>query len=111
RPCRARRRLPPAPKPTSAPPVAPASAHTPHVVASIPHSPRPVLTAVASTPLTVRPATDILGNVTTRMSSLRAARDAQGWSQTEAARALGDLARTRRVPIASPARLKNPLSR
>ena len=66
---------------------------------------------VASTPLTVRSATDILGNVTTRMSSLRAARGAQGWSQTEAARALADLARTRGVPTASPASLKTQLSR
>ena len=43
--------------------------------------------------------------------SLRAARDARGWSQTEAARALAELARTRNVPVASPASLKTQLSR
>jgi transcriptional regulator with XRE-family HTH domain len=46
-----------------------------------------------------------------RPSALRAARDAQGWSQTEAAHALADLARDRGVPVASPASLKTQLSR
>jgi transcriptional regulator with XRE-family HTH domain len=96
---------------TSAPPVAPASAHTPHVVASMSHSPRPVLTAVASTVLTVRAGTDILGNVSTRPSPLRAAREAQGWSQIDAARALAELARTRDVRVAAPGSLKTQLSR
>ena len=44
-------------------------------------------------------------------SALRAARSAQGWSQTEAARAIAELARTRGVPVASVASLKTQLSR
>jgi transcriptional regulator with XRE-family HTH domain len=61
--------------------------------------------------LTVRSTTDILGAVTAPPSALRAARGAQGWSQTEAARALVELARTRGVAVASPASLKTQLSR
>lgn len=49
--------------------------------------------------------------MTVRPSALRAARHAQGWSQIEAARALAELARTRGVPVASPASLKTQLSR
>ena len=44
-------------------------------------------------------------------SALRAARGAQGWSQTDAARALAELARIRGVDVASPASLKTQLSR
>ncbi|HEX5811786.1 MAG TPA: hypothetical protein VFY38_06795 [Pseudonocardia sp.] len=47
----------------------------------------------------------------TRPTSLRAARDAQGWSQAVAARALAGLARERGVPVASAASLKTLLSR
>jgi transcriptional regulator with XRE-family HTH domain len=61
--------------------------------------------------LTVRSATDILGVVTAAPSALRAARGAQGWSQTDAARALAELARIRGVDVASPASLKTQLSR
>jgi transcriptional regulator with XRE-family HTH domain len=62
--------------------------------------------------LTVRPTTDILGSVTARRpTSLRAARAARGWSQTEAARALAELASTRGVVVASAASLKTQLSR
>ena len=46
-----------------------------------------------------------------RPTPLRAARDAQGWSQTVAARALAGLARQRGVPVASAASLKTLLSR
>jgi transcriptional regulator with XRE-family HTH domain len=46
-----------------------------------------------------------------RPTPLRAARDAQGWSQTDAARALAGLARERGVPVASAASLKTLLSR
>jgi transcriptional regulator with XRE-family HTH domain len=46
-----------------------------------------------------------------RPTPLRAARDAQGWSQTVAARALAGLARERGVPVASAASLKTLLSR
>ncbi len=47
----------------------------------------------------------------TRPTSLRAARDAQGWSQAVAARALAGLARERGVLVASAASLKTLLSR
>ena len=46
-----------------------------------------------------------------RPTPLRAARDAQGWSQSVAARALAGLARQRGVPVASAASLKTLLSR
>lgn len=46
-----------------------------------------------------------------RPTPLRAARAAQGWSQTVAARALAGLARERGVPVASAASLKTLLSR
>ncbi len=46
-----------------------------------------------------------------RPTSLRAARDAQGWSQAVAARALAGLARERGVAVASAASLKTLLSR
>jgi transcriptional regulator with XRE-family HTH domain len=46
-----------------------------------------------------------------RPTSLRAARAARGWSQTEAARALAELASTRGVAVASAASLKTQLSR
>jgi transcriptional regulator with XRE-family HTH domain len=62
--------------------------------------------------LTVRPTTDILGFMSTgRPTSLRAARAARGWSQSEAARALAELASTRGVAVASAASLKTQLSR
>ncbi|HSU09017.1 MAG TPA: helix-turn-helix transcriptional regulator, partial [Pseudonocardia sp.] len=46
-----------------------------------------------------------------RPTSLRAARAARGWSQSEAARALAELASTRGVAVASAASLKTQLSR
>src|SRR3954468_8875780 len=46
-----------------------------------------------------------------RPTSLRAARAARGWSQTEAAGALAELASTRGVAVASAASLKTQLSR
>ena len=49
--------------------------------------------------------------MTAPQSVLRAARGAQGWSQTDAARALAELARLRGVDVASPASLKTQLSR
>ena len=48
---------------------------------------------------------------TGRPTSLRAARAARGWSQSEAARALAELASTRGVAVASAASLKTQLSR
>ena len=46
-----------------------------------------------------------------RPSGLRAAREARGWSQSEAARELASLARSRDTPVASAASLKTLLSR
>jgi transcriptional regulator with XRE-family HTH domain len=63
--------------------------------------------------LTVRPGTDILDVVADdrHRSALRAARAARGWSQTNAARALAALARSRGVPVAAEGSLKTQLSR
>ena len=49
--------------------------------------------------------------MTTAPSALRAAREARGWSQNDAARALAELARTRGVRVAVTASLKTQLSR
>ena len=46
-----------------------------------------------------------------RPSALRTARETRGWSQSTAARALADLARTHGTTVASPASLKTQLSR
>ena len=49
--------------------------------------------------------------MTARPSALRAAREARGWSQSTAARALADLSRTHGAAVASPTSLKTQLSR